>query len=292
MDWFAMSSRFYADLDDEGIPEKSQTFFCRALGYMAEKETGGYLSYVAAEKLGLRQWRARIRPLLNGGQMVDCGQLLNNSMTTRQQLDDNSMSETRTIPEQLRGRPGWWFPAWLKWQKPLEAQVRKRKADRERIAQKRSEGENVARQSRNVSRDVASAHNNTEQLPKGSKASNGHNAREREAPRGPSVGIDGWKIIRDTVPPEHPQATKTALALEASAMLTAGTPDTDVRAALELWLSKPNLGPRTLPSLVSEVIRSRDRPATNGHAIGAATTKAAGWLAIGEHDNAQKAIDR
>lgn len=81
-----------------------------------------------------------------------------------------------------------------------------------------------------------------------------------EAPQRPRVGIDGWKLIRDLISAEHPQAVRSGLAIQAGSLLNAGTPDGDVRAALELWLSKPHLGPAILPSLVSEVIRNRSSP--------------------------------
>ena len=87
-------------------------------------------------------------------------------------------------------------------------------------------------------------------------------ASEEQRPTGPAIDVDGWKLVRDIIPANHPQATKTALALEAATLLRSGTPENDITAALGLWLTKPNLGPRTLPSLVSEVIRSRDRPTT------------------------------
>ncbi|OCH80186.1 hypothetical protein A9310_22450 [Gordonia sp. UCD-TK1] len=40
-------------------------------------------------------------------------------------------------------------------------------------------------------------------------------------------------------------------------MLRAGTDETDVADALQLWLTKPNVGPGILPSLVSDVIKAR-----------------------------------
>ncbi|KJF21939.1 hypothetical protein C7T36_18335 [Rhodococcus sp. AD45-ID] len=87
------------------------------------------------------------------------------------------------------------------------------------------------------------------------------NARTERDPidiPGAVTNVDGWKLVREVIPGEHPQATKTALSIEAGTLIKTGTPIDDVKAALALWLSKPNLGPRTLPSLVSEVIRNRN----------------------------------
>ncbi|MET8648504.1 hypothetical protein [Nocardia aurea] len=85
-----------------------------------------------------------------------------------------------------------------------------------------------------------------------------------EPPRGRAVDVDGWKLVRDVIPADHPQAVRTALAMHAGAMLQQGIDATQVRAALDLWLTKPKLGPGVLPSLVSEVMRARAAPAPNG----------------------------
>lgn len=86
-------------------------------------------------------------------------------------------------------------------------------------------------------------------------------ANERdEPPRGPAVDAIGWRLVRDEIPADHPHAVRTDLAIRAGALLKSGTPETDVRAALSLWLAKPSLGPGVLPSLVSEIVRTRNRP--------------------------------
>ncbi|CAJ0557640.1 unnamed protein product, partial [Mesorhabditis spiculigera] len=87
-----------------------------------------------------------------------------------------------------------------------------------------------------------------------------------ELPRGPAVPIDAWTIVRRIIPAEHSSATKTSLALEVSALLKQGTTETDVTAALEIWLGKPGLGPKVLPHLLSDVIRDRTAPPTSREA--------------------------
>ncbi|WP_280389496.1 hypothetical protein [Nocardia wallacei] len=74
---------------------------------------------------------------------------------------------------------------------------------------------------------------------------------------GPVVPIDGRRLVRSKVSFEHPPAVHTELSIQAAAMLKAGTTPETIEAALDLWLTKPHLGPKTLPSLVSEVIRGR-----------------------------------
>lgn len=116
MEWFAMSSKFYIDLDDQGVSEAAQTLLMRVCGYIADNETGGYIAKSALKKLGLSRLSRRVDELIG----------------------------ERIMIETVDGS-GYNVPAWPKWNGPLERQVRKRKADRERIAEKRAEAENVAR---------------------------------------------------------------------------------------------------------------------------------------------------
>lgn len=235
MEWVALSSKYYIDIDDDGISERAEVLLTRALAYMADNETEGHLPRKALKRLGLSSVYRRVTELLDAGIMVVS--------------HDNSGKEI-----------GYDFPAWHKWNEPLNRQARKRKADRERVADKRSKEENVARHSREPSRDVASIQHNTTHISTYVERSShlSDRAPEREErPQGPAVDVDGWKLVREAVPAEHPQASRTALALEAGALLKAGTPTDDVTDALQIWLSKPHLGPRTLPTLVSDVIRQR-----------------------------------
>lgn len=237
MEWFAMSAKYYIDLEDNGVSERAEVFLTRACAYMADNETGGFLPRTALKRLNLSAISRRIDELSGVGVMVE-----------------------RT------DKSGWDFPAWFKWNEPLERQVKKRKADRERVRKKRSGTENVARHSGEVSRDVASPHNSTEHISTTyvEKASHVSNAGANDMqPAGPAVDVDGWKLVREVIPAEHPQASRTALAMEAGTLLKGGATASDVYDALALWLAKPHLGPRALPSLVSEVIRNRDRPSAS-----------------------------
>jgi hypothetical protein len=83
---------------------------------------------------------------------------------------------------------------------------------------------------------------------------------------GRPVPLDGHKLVRAVIPLSEPGSIRIALAIEANAMLHQAEPISpeDIRAGLELWLSKPELGPKTLPSLVSTIKRQRNKPATNG----------------------------
>jgi hypothetical protein len=80
-----------------------------------------------------------------------------------------------------------------------------------------------------------------------------------EQPRGPRVEPTANRLVREIISKEHPNATLSELRLQASALINQGQTETDVAEALRLWTQK-NLHPKTLPSLVSDVIKSRDRP--------------------------------
>lgn len=103
---------------------------------------------------------------------------------------------------------------------------------------------------------------NSGYLPESATEPNGHDA---------IAATPGADLVRAIIPNEHPAAVRTALRLRASELINRGTPPDTVAAALRLWLTKPNLGPNTLPSLVSEVIKT-----ANGHARAAPTSKLRG----------------
>jgi hypothetical protein len=87
---------------------------------------------------------------------------------------------------------------------------------------------------------------------------------ESERP-GKAVSVDGWRLIKPLCA-HFPQATRTALATEAAAMLKQGIAAEDITAGLERWLTK-DLGPRQLPHLVTDIIRAKTRPAPTPGAV-------------------------
>lgn len=89
----------------------------------------------------------------------------------------------------------------------------------------------------------------------------------------------GAELVRQLVPNEHPDAVRTILRVKATELIRGGTPRETVAHAIELWLTKPALGPNALPSLVSEVLKSR-HPTHNG--AGKATEKAIGYRQLGQ----------
>lgn len=227
-----LSSTYYHDPAIEALSANAERFFTRALAYCGNAETSGYLSVSATKKLGLSRPTALVGELVREGILVE------------------------------RKGGGWDFRSWSAWNSASDELLQRRRADRERQARKRRRDTEVDdRVSREKSRDVTPTEESREEknVTNVPKASHVSTPSEAETPRGPAINVDGWKLVREAIPAAHPQASKTELAMQAGAMLTGGTPPDDIRSALALWLSKPNLGPRTLPSLVSEVIRNRDR---------------------------------
>lgn len=97
----------------------------------------------------------------------------------------------------------------------------------------------------------------------------------------------GADLVRQVVPKGHPSATLTSLRIQASELLHQGAEADVVRAALQLWCDKPNVGiGRTiLSSLYSEAIKSRAAPrpgAQNSNGLNAGESKVAGWAALGQ----------
>ncbi len=79
-------------------------------------------------------------------------------------------------------------------------------------------------------------------------------------PRSAPVTPAANRLVSEHIPARHPASVKTELRLQASALLKDGQPEALVAEALHLWTTK-NLHPKTLPSLVSELINGRNRPA-------------------------------
>ena len=79
--------------------------------------------------------------------------------------------------------------------------------------------------------------------------------------RGSIAATPGAELVRQLIPREHPDTVRTALRIRASELIRQGHSRADVAATLELWLTKPSLGPNALPSLLSEVVKARAAPA-------------------------------
>ncbi|WP_155951753.1 hypothetical protein [Rhodococcus aetherivorans] len=253
MEWFALSSKFYIDLDDQGVSEAAQTLLVRALAYMADNETSGYLSKTALKKFGLRSVSRRVDELIRNGIMT----------------------------ESCDGF-GYDFPAWFKWNEPLERQVKKRKADRDRIRKKREKDENVARQSRGVSRDVASPqrhkHSSTyvEESPHVSNARRPRGGREvAERLNATAHTPEAHAIARayETRVGKVPGDTLAKIAQAADGCLQSGYTPEQIAAGIDAWAASDMTSPTQIANFVFKATNRpngvRDRPSTTDQRIAA-----------------------
>jgi hypothetical protein len=71
----------------------------------------------------------------------------------------------------------------------------------------------------------------------------------------------GATLVRRIIPDTYPNAIRTELRIQANALLKDNQPPEAVEAALQLWLTKTGVGPRILPALVADVLKTP----TNGN---------------------------
>lgn len=254
-----LATTYYMDPAVEALSPNAERLMTRAIAYCGNAENSGYITAKALKNLGIPAAKARTLELLSARILVEtgCADLYQ-------------------------------FRSWDYWQKEGNALLKRKKNDAARQARHREAARKQAQMSRDTSRDVTPLEKRREEENSKEFSRNTHvsNGREEEEPRSKPVPVEAWKLIREIIPTEHPQAVKTDLALRTNALLKQGIPEPTVRAALELWLTKPNVGPGILPSLVSEIIKSAAplHAVPNGHPqLGPASQKAAGWLAVGQN---------
>jgi hypothetical protein len=85
-----------------------------------------------------------------------------------------------------------------------------------------------------------------------------------DPPAGGRSATPGAKLVGRIIPPDYPNAIRTELRLQANALLKEGQPPNAIEAALELWLTKPGIGPRLLPSLLADILKNSNRTTRNG----------------------------
>lgn len=224
-----LSSTYYLDDAVGQLSGNAERMLTRALAYCGNAETSGFVSENALNLLGLP------RPKRLAQELVDAKIL---------------------VP---RSGGGWDFRAWESWNSAGDALIARRKADRERQARLR-EGKKKSRDaSREKSRDVTAPEESREEQNSGYVTESATDSNGR----GAVAATPGAELVNELIPRSHPDAVRTMLRIRATELLRSH-PKVDVAAALELWLSKPGLGPNALPSLVSEVVKTRAAPAAAG----------------------------
>jgi hypothetical protein len=220
-----LSTTYYLDPRIINLSEGAECLFLRSMAYCGAAETRGFVPELALKTLGVRALNRKKSELLCAGLWTE-----------------------------VEG--GYRLSSWAKWQKNGDDLLKRKEADRNRKAKERE----VSRDSHVTVQAQRRGEEKREGKTQVGRASLPTVETSLEERPGPEVGIDGWKLVRDLIPDEHPQAVRSGLAIESTTLLKSGSSESDVREALTLWLSKPNLGPRVLPSLVSEAIRKRAGP--------------------------------
>jgi hypothetical protein len=97
-------------------------------------------------------------------------------------------------------------------------------------------------------------------------------------PLGAEAATPGAALVAQLIPPEHPDSVKAMLRIKASELINTGTPPDVVADALRLWVNKSGVGPGILPSLVSDVIKSRNGQPARPDRLSPGDQKFNDWL--------------
>ncbi|MBE7193766.1 MAG: hypothetical protein INR66_14940 [Gordonia polyisoprenivorans] len=248
MDSVWLSTKYYLDPKLADAPATTERMFSRLLAYCGANNTRGNLPPKCWNFVGIPSGKRSVFDLVSRGVLIE------------------------------RADGGFRFPAWGGWQEQADKLAQRRENDRKR---KRAQREREEGLSRDVSRDVTAL----EEKRKEEKTSTyvdratyvpdatDEDAPVNERPTGPAIAPDAARLVREVIPANHPDAVKSMLRMRVSEMLKAGTEPETVRQGLEAWLAKPGVGPNTLPSFVSDVLKARQppRPASPVRAVRSTT---------------------
>lgn len=301
MPWFYVDDGFSDSRPVLNMPSRYRLAACGlwvlAGAWSAKEETDGFIP------------EAKLRDL---GATPEVVRVLTSGVAPLWQRDDNAAAiERRRVGNAT-------FLHWSKWQKTRAELVARREADVRRQRNHRRKGrDTLSSENREMSqRDSGVTNRDAEAPPAGEchsvtpldvtrdvharprgpdptrpeKTSSGYVQKSATDPnaRDSIAATPGAELVRQLVPDEHPDAVRTMLRIKATELIHAGHPRDLVAQAIQLWLTKPSLGPNALPSLVSEVIKTRtsltaaaNLPATNGaHTLNTADLKAVGWQSL------------
>ena len=267
-----LSTTYYLDQKLVGMSAATERMFSRLLAYCGNAETEGEMPSNVHVLVGLPRGEKAVLDLVRRDVLEPIRVKSVSKVCTNGEENVPEYSPISHTFDNAEVVVGYRFAAWDDWQKEGNKLVQRKRNDRER---KRRQREREAEMSRDASRDVTptekrredNSGTNFSSSVTESNASELKNAASQidpepinERPSGPPVDANGWSLVRRVIPNDHPHAVRTALAVHAGALLKQGQPESDVVSALALWLTKTNLGPGVLPSLVSEVIKNRTAP--------------------------------
>lgn len=255
-----LSSTYYFDEAVEKLSPNAERMLTRGIAFCGNAETQGYISMSQLNMLGLPNPKRLLKELVDGEILIP----------------------------QPDGR--WYFDAWPDWNSSGDKLIARQKADRERQARARERKKTSQPKPRDASRE-----NSRDVTPPEERREEENSGYPRESAtdsngRGGVAATPGAQLVRELIPPGHPDAVLTVLRVRASELLKQGHPKADVAAALELWLTKPSLGPNALPSLLSEAVKARSGAASGGDKTRAFAELAAEERALEQSTNGRKEL--
>ena len=308
-----LSSTYYLDDAVQKLSANAERMLTRAMAHCGAAESSGYVSEAAIKMLGLPNPRKLVSELVEAQILVprktggwefrsweswnSAGDVLiarrradrerqarlraerqgksrDMSRDTDNGVDTGNVSYSSVETEKTR-------------EKSARASNPQRSAKPVETHDDQQERENL---SRDMSRDVTAPEEsreeqNTSYLSESATDSNG---------RSGIAATPGAALVREIVPRGHPDAVLSVLRVRASELIRQGHPRADVAAALQLWCDKPSLGPNILPTLLSEVIKTRTATANGRPGPGVDKTRAFAEFAAEERalEQAQAATAR
>lgn len=289
-----LSSTYYLDEAVQKLSPNAERMLTRSMAHCGSAESSGYVSEAAIKMLGLPNPRKLANELVDaqiyipragGGWDFRSWESWNSAgdaLIARRKADAARQARRRAAQQEISRDMSRDSPDGADGKNRSFSSVDRRKTGEKsassdaartpRLSTETSPEQDIWESpSRNTSRDVTPPEESREEQNSSHLQNNGYDSNANE-PRSAPIRPDAWKLVRAIVPSEHPQAVRTELALQASALLKAGHPAELVADALRLWTTK-GLHPKTLPSLVSELINTRNRPAAGSSNVGQSTSK-------------------
>ncbi|MCU1647578.1 MAG: hypothetical protein JWN03_7853 [Nocardia sp.] len=114
--------------------------------------------------------------------------------------------------------------------------------------------------------------------------------QKRSAAQDSSIPAGAWTLVDNVIGQEFPSGVRTGLARKAAELLAEGKSSGDIEAGLQIWQSRPGVGPGLLPYLVGDAVKARTMPSpkstTNDRVAQAQALKRPEW------DDYDPALDR
>lgn len=306
-----LSSTYYLDEAVNALSANAERMLTRSMAYCGNAETSGYVSEVAITMLGLPNPKKLARELVeaniyvprpgggwdfrsweswnSAGDALLARRKADRERQARLRAEKKSRGQSRDAANRLDADGSLYSSVERENNRDLPTSTAPF-SENGRRTETRSDMGDVENTSRNMSRDVTAPEESREEK------NSGDVIESATEPYGAGISATpGADLVRAIIPNSLPSAVRTGLRIQTNALLKQGHSRADLTAALQLWLTKTGVGPRLLPSLLADVMKTRGGhgpPSANGLTVG--ESKVAGWAALGQspNPNGQKAISQ